>query len=215
MENMRRDARHAPPPAGTLTRVSWGTALGLVEGRALRMRVTTRVHPGSRLPSARTPLGPACGRLYKFAARGGEMRAGARGHRFLSFSRVARVPLGSGRGAIRVYLSRTQLRLVLAGGVGFGYSVRFLTWIHRAPRSLPQPTRPQAPSVTRDAPRNHGEAEPSGPGCTHPPPSNTHNTVGRQGVHCAPHSDPTSGGKQVLPQDSLFPDPKQHDSSAV
>ena len=40
-------------------------------------------------------------------------------------------------------------------------------------------------------------------------------TVGHQGVHCAPHSDTTSGGKQVLPQDSLFPDPKQHDRPAV
>lgn len=135
------------------------------------------------------------------------MRAGARGHRFLSFSRVARVPLGSGRGAIRVYLSRTQLRLVLAGGVGFGYSVRFLTWIHRAPRSLPQPTRPLAPSVTRDAPRNHGEAEPSGPGCTHPPPP-IHTTQSGVRVSTAPRTrTPPRAVSRCCPRTACFQTP--------
>lgn len=46
-------------------------------------------------------------------------------------------------------------------------------------------------------------------------PLSPQHTVGGQGVHCTPHSYPTSGGKQVLPQDSLFPDPEQRDSPAV
>lgn len=86
------------------------------------------------------------------------MRAGVQGHRFLSFLRVVGVSLGSGRGANRVHLSRTQLRLVLAGEVGFGLSIRFQTWVHscngsgrlgvtrnpEAPRRLPSPgTRPE------------------------------------------------------------------------
>ena len=50
---------------------------------------------------------------------------------------------------------------------------------------------------------------------TTPPPNAHRHTVGGQGVHCTPHSDSTSGGKQVPPQDSLFPDPKQRDSPAV
>ena len=156
-ENMRRNARHAPPPAGTRTRFL-GNRARTRGGAGVADECYDARTPGLPQVFGANAVGPGCGRLYVFEARWGEMRAGVQGHRFLSFLRVVGVSLGSGRGANRLHLSRTQLRLVLAGEVGFGLSIRFQTWVHscngsgrlgvtrnpEAPRRLPSPgTRPE------------------------------------------------------------------------
>lgn len=142
-------------------------------------------------------VGPGCGRLYVFVARGGKMRAGARGHRFLSFLRGAGVPLGSGRGAIRVHLSRTQLRLVLAGEVGFGLSIRFQTWVHSCngsgrlgvPRSpealrhlLSPGTRPETTEKRSPQDRRARTVPPAPPAPQNPAPPAPQHTHTQSGV---------------------------------